>query len=177
MNKRGQFYLAAAIVIIAVIIGFAAIQNFTQRQSSVQLYDVKDELGIEGGKVLDYGTYNVDNEEEKEELIQNFTSEYNEYAGEGRNLYFVFGNTRKIFVIKYEEVVSGSVSVSFGEGGGRAGLKTFIKGGEVETYVPEGNQVTITIDGLDYDFELKRGENFYFIISQEIEGEQHVVIS
>lgn len=175
MNKMGQFYLAAAIVIVVIIIGFAAIQNYTRKQSSIQLYDIKEELGIEGGKVLDYGTYNLDSDEDKEQLLQDFTSNYSEYAGEGKNLYFIFGNTQKIYVIKYEEVVSGSISINVGSR--RSGLQTFIKGGEITTYVPEGNEVTLTIGGLDYDFTLKRGENFYFIISQEIGGEQHVVIS
>ncbi len=175
MNKRGQFYLAAAIVIVVVIIGFAAIQNYTKKQSSSQLYDVKDELGIEGGKVLDYGTYNLDSEEDKEQLLIDFTSNYSEYAGEERNLYFVFGNSEKIYVIKYEEIASGSISINIG--GITSGLETYTSGGEIESYVPEGNEVIITIDGLDYEFELKRGENFYFIISQDIEGEQHVVIS
>jgi len=176
MKKKGQFYLAAAIVIVVLIVGFAAVQNFTKKQSSIKLYDVKEELGIEGGKVLDYGTYNIENEEDKEQLIADFTSNYTEYAGEGRNLYFVFGNPNKIYVIRYEEVVSGTVSVSFG-GSGRSELQTFIKGGEIESYVPEGNEVTIIIDGLEYEFELKRGENFYFIVSQEIGGEEHVIIS
>jgi len=174
-NKKAQFYLAAAIVIIVVIVGFAAVQNYTQKQSSIKLYDVKDELGIEGGKVLDFGTYNIESESDKEQLIQDFAKNYSEYAGEGRNIYFVFGNQNKIYVLKYEEVVSGSVSVSFGEE--KSGLQTFVRGGEIETYTPTENKVVITIGDLDYEFELKRGENFYFIISQEVEGEQHVVIS
>jgi hypothetical protein len=177
MKKRGQFYLAAAIVIIVLIVGFATVQNFTKRQSSIKLYDVREELGIEGGKVLDYGTYNVDNEADKKDLIEYFTSNYTEYAGEGRNLYFIFGNPSKIYVISYEEVVSGTLSVSFGEGG-RSQLETFIKEGEVTEYDPKGDDtVIIKIGDLEYEFELKRGENFYFIVSQEIGGEQHVVIS
>ncbi len=174
-NKSGQFYLAAAIVIIVVIVGFAAIQNYTQKQSSIKLYDIKDELGIEGGKVLDFGTYNVEDEEDKINLMLSFVSNYSQYAGEGKNLYFVFGNQNKIYVIKYEDIVSGSVSVSFGEE--KSELKTFIKSEEIEAYTPTENKVTITIGDLDYEFELKRGENFYFIISQEVGGEQHVIIS
>jgi hypothetical protein len=162
-------------VLIVIIVGFATVQNYTQKQSSIKLYDVKDELGIEGGKVLDFGTYNIDSEADKEQLILDFANNYSEYAGEGKNLYFVFGNQNKIYVIKYEEVVSGSVSVSFGEE--KSGLQTFVKGGEIETYTPTEEKVVITIGELDYEFELKRGENFYFIISQEVGGEQHVVIS
>lgn len=177
LNKSGQFYLAAAIVIIVMIVGFAAVQNYTQKQSSIKLYDVKDELGIEGGKVLDFGTYNVASDTEKEQLILDFISNYSEYAGEGRNLYFVFGNQNKIYVIKYEEVVTGSISVSLGEV--RSNVDIFETGESSEVYYPEEGDtaITVTIGDLDYTFELKRGQNFYFIISQEVGGEQHVVIS
>lgn len=174
-NKFGQFYLAAAIVIIVVIVGFAAVQNYTQKQSSIKLYDVKDELGIEGGKVLDFGTYNVESDEDKKQLMLDFVNNYSEYAGEGRNLYFVFGNQQKIYVITYEEITTGSISVSFGDT--QSTVDIFKKSGEIEEYAPTENSVTITIGEIDYTFELKKGENFYFIISQEVGGEQHVIIS
>lgn len=176
MNKRGQFYLTAAIVIIVIIVGFAAVQNYTQKQSSVKLYDVKDELGIEGGKVLDFGTYNVESEAEKEKLITDFVNNYSEYAGEGRNLYFVFGNQDKIYVIKYEEITTGSVNVILGET--QSTVDIYTKGADIESYPTEGaDKVTLVIGDSEYEFELKRGENFYFIISQEVGGEQHVVTS
>jgi hypothetical protein len=35
--------------------------------------------------------------------------------------------------------------------------------------------VVVRIEGIDYQFKLKAGENFYFIIWQEIGGEKHVV--
>lgn len=157
-NKSGQFYLVAAIVIIVVIVGFAAVQNYTQKQSSIKLFDVKDELGIEGGKVLDYGTYNAESDAEKEQLILDFANNYSEYAGEGRNLYFVFGNQEKIYVLKYEEVVSGSVSVSFGDT--KSGLQTFVKSGTLETYTTTESTIVITIGDLEYEFELKEGKTF-----------------
>lgn len=175
-NKRGQFYLAAAIVIIVVVIGFAAVQNYTQKQSSIKLYDVKDELGIEGGKVLDFGTYNVNNEADKIKLIESFASNYSEYVGVGRNLYFVFGNLEQIYVLTYTEVTSGSVGVSFGDT--KTNLEIIEKIGKIDAYPTDSEtKVVITIEDLEYEFELNVGENFYFIISQEIEGEQHVVIS
>jgi len=57
-QKRGQFYLIAALIIIAVIIGFAGISNYIQKKEVIKLYDLGEELGIESQNVLDFGTYN-----------------------------------------------------------------------------------------------------------------------
>ena len=66
MNKRGQFYLVAAMVIIVLIVGFAAVQNYTKKSRTIKLIDLKEELGIESGKVLDFGTFNLENPEERQ---------------------------------------------------------------------------------------------------------------
>jgi hypothetical protein len=175
MKKRGQFYLLAAIIIIVLIIGLATVLNYTKRKSEIKLYDLKQELGIESGKVLDYGTYNIENEIEKDNLLKSFIGDYNEYAGEGKNMYFVFGNFKKIFVIKYEEITSGSISIGFGKTHPK--IELFEKGRNILSYIPSGNKVTLDLGESEYEFELKPGENFYFIVSQQVGDETHVVIS
>ena len=180
MDKRGQFYLVAAMVIIVLIVGFAAIQNYIKKQSTVKLYDVKEELGIEGGKVLDYGTFNVEDEQEREDLIKDFSEDYIAYAGEGRNLYLIFGSYDKVFMITYEEVISGEIDIVTGEQG-RSRLDIIaerIEITELEVTRDQGERkVEVVIGDITYEFELMPGQNFYFIISQEVGGEQHVVIS
>ena len=52
-QKRGQFYLIAALVIIAVIIGYAGISNYLEKKESIKLYNLGEELGIESENVLD----------------------------------------------------------------------------------------------------------------------------
>ena len=56
-QKRGQFYLVAAIVIISLIVGFSVVSNYATNKEVVKLYDLKEELGIESANVLKYGTY------------------------------------------------------------------------------------------------------------------------
>ncbi len=45
-NKRGQFYLIADIIIIAAIIGYAAVSKYLGKTESVKLYNLGEELGI-----------------------------------------------------------------------------------------------------------------------------------
>ena len=164
-NKKGQFYLLAAIVIIVLIVGFAAISNYAKKKSSIKLYDIKDELQIEGGEVLEYGVYTGDPQ------IEDFIEKYQEYAGEGKNLYFIFGSMDSVWLVKFEEVLTGTVKLSSGET-----VPVYEKKNEtISLGAAEGGKVIVTIGRIDYEFELKPGENFFFVLSQEIEGEQHIV--
>ncbi len=45
----------------------------------------------------------------------------------------------------------------------------------IAVYPAPGKKVIVIIHGVEYVFELEKGENFYFVISQEIGGEKHVV--
>ena len=170
-NKKGQFYLLAAIIIIIVIVGFAVISNYAKKKSSVKLYDIKDELQIESGEVLEYG---VSYEENIDELIDDFIEKYQEYAGENKNLYFIFGNTEEVWMVSFEEVVRGKITETGGTGVNIPGVWY-----EKEQLEIEGGKVVVTIgeegEEIEYEFELKPGENFFFVISQEVEGEQHIV--
>ena len=167
-QKRGQFYLIAAFIIIAIILGFVVISNYAKSKTTIRLYNLKEDLQIESENVLEYGTYNEFDENQIRDLLEDFTETYSTYVGEGIDIYFVFGNREKITVAGYQEVTStiyiedSSMMLTKGE---------YVS----EEFYPVGNKVIVTMDGTEYEFKLKPGENFYFVISQEIGGEEHVV--
>jgi hypothetical protein len=172
-NKKGQFYLLAAIIIITVIIGFAAISNYAKKKTTVKLYDIKDELQIESGEVLEHG---ISEEKDIENLIDDFIEKYQEYAGENRNLYFIFGNTKEVWMVSFEEIIRGRITETGGTGVDIPGVRYEKKPLEIE-----GGRVVATIidaegNEIEYEFKLNPGQNFFFVISQEVEGEQHIVI-
>ena len=151
-GRRGQFYLIAAVIIIIVVVGFITIFNYSRRSGSVQLYDLGEELGIESQNVLDYGS--AISGAEWDNLLDGFVNTYVDYAGEGKDLYFIFGSGSALEVRAYEDLqdVSEDYSITTGEG-----------------------KVSIVIDEVTYQFDLSVEEVFYFVISQEIEGEKYVV--
>lgn len=172
-NKRGQFYLLAAVIIIVVILAFALSSNFLQDKNPVKLYDLGEELGIESESVLNYGTFNEDSK------IENFTGLYSEYAGDDKELYFVYGNEETIKVAGFRDVIVGTVSIKLG-GSGSGQEFSHSKFTTKEHQREQGTtQIRILIgekeNQKEYVIELEPGENFYFIISQELDGEQHVV--
>lgn len=188
-EKRGQFFLIAAVVIIAVIVSIVTITNYTQRKDVVRLYDLGEELGIESQQVLDYGTYSELDEAEMTELIENFIENYVTYIEEDKNIYFVFGNKLKINVVGYQDIQEEDVEVCFDVGGHgqeegvveEGQCTSYLNVGETQGFSKENQEeidrVTIKIGGEEYQFRLKYGENFYFVIWQEIGGEKHVVTS
>jgi len=175
-DKKGQFYLLAAIVIVTLIIGLAGVSNYAKKKSDTRLVDLGEELGIEGGRVLEYGVYNPENTNK----IDEFTQDYNQYAGEGKNLFFIYGDSSGITLVTYETVLNGIIRV------GNMQIPISGEGKKEKQITPDdSNKITISLEVLEdreistkeYDFELKPGENFYFIIEQKLtSGEEQVVV-
>jgi len=177
-NRRGQFFIIAAVVIIVVIISVVTVKNYTKKTDTVKLYDLGKELGIETQNVLDYGTYSELNDSEMKTLMENFVKNYVNYIEEEKNIYFIFGNKQKINVIGYQEINSESVCVTLDE---ESSCTPYLVMGETQEFSSssgdEISKVVITIADVDYQFSLQEGENFYFVIWQEVGGEKHVVTS
>ncbi|MCX6747165.1 MAG: hypothetical protein NTU63_03475 [Candidatus Pacearchaeota archaeon] len=175
-NRRGQFYLIAAVIIIAVVVTVFTVSNYIERKESVQLYNLGEELGIESQNVLDYGTYNGFDENATRWLITDFVDSYVNYIGEGKNIYLLFGNKDTIKIMAYQ-IINESVSVSIDNGVAQLVQIDSLGEGSQEFSVGSMSKVVITIGGVVYEFQLKPGENFYFVISQKIGGEKYVVTS
>ncbi len=174
MKKRGQFYLIAAIIIIGVIIGFVTVSNYSKIGTSTKVYDLGEELKIESAEILDYGTYSGLDEEQMVSLLEGFIEAYSEY-GEIESLYFIFGNLESIIVMGYQELESEIVVITDAEVASKFNVKAATPSSK-EFFFP-GNKITIIINDIEYSFDLKPGENFYFIISLTDEGETQIYVS
>ena len=175
MNKRGQIYLIAALVIVGLIIGFIMVSNFALRGKDVNIRDLGEELGIESEHVLDYGILKFGNSEgDLQDLVLEFSHEYAQYAGEGKNLYFIYGDEEEVKIIKYEDVLN-EIGVVAGDTESKVIIKRSVR--KIETEKNERIAKIKVRGGQEYDFDLKEGDNFYFIISQEVGGEHHVITS
>ncbi len=147
MKKRGQFYLITAVIIITTIIAFVTISNYYKTKSSVQIYDLKKELEIESSKVLDYIVQSSETG-----TLDKFTANFSQYAGNQVEIIYITDASGSLEVYKYNE----GVKIPYVQFTGT-------------------NQITISLDGYNYKFEMTEGLDFYFIISQTIGGEHYVV--
>ena len=169
MGKSGQFYLIAAIILAAIIIGIAAVSNYSRKSTNVRIDDLKEELQIESSNVLDYGTYKELNQAQKYTLFNNFAQTYIDSESGNKDLYFIFGNENNMTVKGYQESPQ-TVRLN-------NAIITTSRGAFVGGINPVGKDLNVSIAENDYEFEIKPGENFYFVIIQEIEGEKYVVTS
>ncbi|MBU2052837.1 MAG: hypothetical protein V1788_00325 [Nanoarchaeota archaeon] len=179
-NKRGQYYLVAALIIITIIIGFVTLSNYSEKISTeTTVYGLEKGLEVESAKVLDYGVYNGLDEVNMAQLLEGFSQAYSEYA-ELDKLYFIFGNSQNVSVAGYHDLEDGEVLVNLG-GKESSKIKIDKQIYKKQDYTAEEEGidkidiVTITINGVEYRFELYPGENFYFILTVNLKGEQYVI--
>ena len=180
MKKRGQFYLLSAIVIIGIIIGFSAVSTYAKKGGEIRIFDLGEELEIESANVLDYGTYPTNDADITsagglDNFLKDFVSNYSEYIGEDKEISFVFGNPDDDSVTKvnYEEQEHTISDIS-------RTTVTFIDRSEEESDIEtvDGKRRTkVKFKDQEYDIELKPGENFFFVISQDIGEERHITKS
>jgi hypothetical protein len=153
--KKGQFYLITAILIIVLVVASATIYNYSRKKNSSTVYDLGEELGIESQNILDSGTFDSLNEEGKNSLLENFILDYVAYAGEGKHLYFIFGDKANLQTISYDGLVASGEALEL-------------------TYSLSGNKVSVEVDSVVYEFDLADGHGFYFVVTQEIDEEKYV---
>jgi hypothetical protein len=183
-NKRGQFYLIAAVVIVGIMIGFATIKNTLAETSSgdVKIYFMSEELDFESGSVLDYG---YSNSKEIDPLLEGFTNTYSDLRGEGTEIYFLYGNEDSMTLYNYQgkKVEKGYVGQTVSEDTiARNKIYEKVKSDSKGIPVNPGNsqtahgisvannRVLVRFREQEYEFDLKQGEGFYFIIQQEVNG-------
>jgi len=196
-NKRGQFYLIAAIIIIGALIGVVTVTNFAiTRQSAdeIKVYQLSQELKLESEQVINYGilTSSLDT------ALSDFTKEYSSYIGNKDNdIYFIYGDKKSITVIGYVSTDTGSVGLDFGGNpvtiniqGNVIDTKNFDFSNPTDLYELFGcktdcdkyvkdNELTQTnviveVAGTKYPLNIKEGENFFFVI-QQVNQEEEVI--
>jgi len=174
MEKRGQFYLLAAVIIIALIIGFAAVSNYVIAAEDQTAYNLREELSIEAREVLEYGVLNRDNIDDYSEFLEHFTTAFDQRS-EGEEIYFIFGSDAGISAYKYEGENIGSIS--FNTGVGQSGISILQRAKQDIQAVKDGEKIVVTIEEDVYEFDLNPGDNFYFIIKTEQGGNKNVIRS
>ena len=153
MNKKGQFYLVAGLIIISIIIGLIAMVNYTKKSQTIIVNALDAELKIETQKVLIYDLGHVG------ETMREYGVDYSSHLGSEIELYFIIGEDLNIDAYQYINGIETNVSEI-----DEASLT-------IDTI---NNKIILDLSGVDYEFVLVSGKNFYYLISQEIKGEYFV---
>lgn len=175
-NKNAQFYLVAAIIIVIVIIGLSTVTNYVlTKEQPLKFYDLSSELGEEGADVIDHGIYNAANIQGKIETFLNDFTKYSEEKEKDAEFVFIYGNAVEATAVSYAPESTGTTSVTVGdEIYYISGSDTIVPTDISPTTTGENRDIEVNLFGKRYDFKLKEGENFLFIISKK-KGEETYV--
>ena len=171
MNRNGQFFLILTVIIITVIAGLATMINFVEKKDDSRFYYAKDELAFESEKVIDYS---ISNEGDVKADLTTFVQDYSAYSN-ADNFYFVFGTTSEIRFAGLQKKNSGTVNVDFDSTGNGIGITLNQGSFTTSDILATSSTGTITVNGITYSFTLNQGQNFFFVVSKEIEGDVYTI--
>lgn len=147
MNKKAQFYLISAVILVILIVGLVSVTNYSAKKGNSYISNYGEELEIESEKVIDYSSLNSDSK------LDDFTSQYSNYLGTRADAYFITGSEGNMQAYKYTNNI-------------KTDLSSYLTLTE--------DKINFELENTTYEFDLNKGQNFYFILSKEIEGENYV---
>lgn len=174
MNKRGQFYIIAAIIIVMFLFGVSSISTYAVIKPEPRtLQDLSRDLNREGYKVIEYGIFN---KKDLKTLSESFAGEdigkYFLKKTDDANIVFVYGNKEELEAISYENQYTGKIKVAGGEW---QTITPYYKKRQIDKrdFVEDKRLIFLKIELIDtnYYFDLKDNEMFYFVIAKDRNGE------
>lgn len=144
-DKRGQFYLLAAVVVIGLFVGLIAVVNYSLSNSGSRVYDLSEELEVESANILDLGATSGNYP------WQSFTQNFSSYAGNSIEIIYIVGNSTSIEAYKYNDSTKESIA-----------------------FTDDGNYLGVEVVGTNYSFKKTPGEIFHFVMYEAKGGEIHV---
>jgi hypothetical protein len=177
VNKRGQFYLVAAILILLVITGIVSVKSYAVAKSEPRkIQDLGSELKEESPQILDHGIHEVKN---LKVLLEDFTEDkYAKYflkKTENTSIVFIYGNKSNLYSSQYLEANTGTISATLGGMSSTwAQTETYSNRTNIDVSSVIDDTLTVEIFNKEFDFILRDNEMFYFLITQEKDGERYV---
>jgi hypothetical protein len=188
LQKRGQVLIIAAIIIAFGIIGLGTVYISTRTPTDEKkVYDLSNEIDFESAQIIDNGIATGTTDEEVENKIKELAINYAK-RNRDSDLAIYYGDINSVKVVIIESDEAGKTKFNFG--GGSIDAKTLEKrvitegeisgddlGGTVEVSFDAGNSANLA--GTDeeeytYEFELKKGQNFFIVVKKETEDERTV---
>lgn len=171
-NNRGQFFLIMAFIILGLVAGLATMTNSVDKKVDARFNYVKDELGLESEKVIDYSINN--NRDIKADLTA-FSQDYSTYSN-ADDFYYIFGTTSEITFAGCKKKTSGQATIE--DNLGAVSTLTINQGPcnliQSNTLTSPPTSIILKVNNVKYPFTLRTGQNFYFVVSKDMEGDVYI---
>lgn len=162
MNKRGQFYLVAALIIITIMASIVTYKSYIKTTPiSYKIYDLGEELNLETAEVLDYGIYTG---AQQQSIMESWASNFSAYveSGEQDFVFLYIDENDNLRGIKFTFEETGEVSINIGES-----LTGLVQTDSFSRPIGGAKEITITIDDFTTTVnvsELREGSGYYFVV-------------
>ncbi|MEN9625914.1 MAG: hypothetical protein RL557_242 [archaeon] len=175
MNKGGQFYLIAAVIIVLILFSLTSVSTYVVITSELQsIQDVSADLQRESYHLIEYGIYN---KEDLQPMLAKFSGEdFGDYflkkSAEGSNILFVYGNKSSMQALQFDKSLSGEVKLGSSSW---KNYKTVAKTKDItKSDLLNKDSFEVEFLGNNYPFTLQNNEMFYFVVVSERDGEVFV---
>lgn len=169
MQNRGQLYIVAALIIVALLINLGAIYNYASSQKEdLSVMDLSNEIDFETSRVIDRGIFKGENATAQ---VENIT-EYYANINPKNELIIIYGNFTDIIAYHYKLDDAGNVCI---QTGACSGLSFFKKIRAPPGIVKSLNTIQVILGSSTYEFNLKAGQNFYLVLIKSDQQEKIVV--
>ena len=113
--------------------------------------------------------YGIFTDTELETLLNDFSTNYGEYVvgGQDFDAYFIYGNRDWLKAVAYKQVREGNIGLNIG--GSQQIFQIIGRNtapSQIDKITQIGSNVIVNIAGTNYDFDIKEGQNFFFIVRQ-----------
>jgi hypothetical protein len=188
MNKRGQFFLLAAVIIAAVVISLGISANrATVNREPGNFYDFSYEVSREVGAVIDYEIYSdirsgdrggAVGDDKLEEFVDLLAEDIRD-KNPSASFKFVYGNNTNLVEKNFggDDDAPGSVCFSGScqdvDGGDRDGddTKRWTK-----TEIGDNEEFEVEVKGHKFSFPISRHKQVFFIMQKDVDDESFVAV-
>lgn len=166
MNKRGQIYLLAALIIVGVLMGLTQIHTKAKiTEEDARVYDLSNEINYEASKVIDNGVLQGLDNQDIYLKIRNLTDFYAD-TNPGNSILAVYGNQSELKLLLYNNTGTGSITLGDSHLSGWTTELSSPRRFE-NSVEPEQNNINVSFgDEVTYFFDLKPGQIFFVILKK-----------
>ena len=157
VNKRGQFFLIAALIIISVVFSLAVIYNSAASQSSdfSRTNSLAHEIQYESTQLVNQGLYNNVSEDNITVNLQNLSLIYSK-SNPSYNITVIYGNYPSNIMFSYMQYLNGNGFIN------------------PASRPISNDNVSLSLNNINYSFKVRRGHNIFVIIQKEDHDERYI---
>lgn len=178
MNKRGQFFLVAGLIIAALLLSLAAVNNSARvSKEDTKTQSIFDSLSYEGARVIDSGVYQSKDQTFINSRLADLAGNYSSSSPDS-DFFVIYGDAGNLSLFNYNSCRSvGEIGFDY-INSEQCVSQTIKEPCKSERNCKSSNgKITLTIGGIGYSFNLQQGQNFYVVLKRDNLGETYVATS